>query len=185
MNSPLNAHAVLWRPAGSASPTTLAPIADAYVRAGVSASTNFGAEPTLYAKKGISPDQTRRSYLKFDLAGIRTFKRATLRVYGCVTNAGTNAVITTVYAVQDTAWDEHTVTWNTRPDLGAVLGRLTVAGVAPRALEINVTEFVREARAARRDVIAFAITSVDHTSAAASFTSREAATAQPQLVIER
>jgi len=77
------------------------------------------------------------------------------------------------------------VTWNTRPDLGAVLGTLRVVGVAPQWLEMDVTAFVRAQRAAGFDAVTLALRSVAHTSAAAVFNAREAASGQPQLMIRR
>src|SRR3954447_11728714 len=51
------------RIAGAVAPVpTAAAVADSDVRAGVWAATNFGGAPLLTAKKGASPDNTRRSY---------------------------------------------------------------------------------------------------------------------------
>jgi uncharacterized repeat protein (TIGR03803 family) len=162
------------------------PTADAYVRAGASASTNFGAVTTLLVKKGVSADNTSRSYLTFDVGELDAFSHATLRVFGRVANAATPAVVVTIYAVNDTAWAERTVTWNTRPDLGALLGTRSVVGTAPpQWLEVDVTAFVRAQRAAGNNAITFALRSLMHTSAAAVFNSREATGGQPQLVIRR
>ena len=163
---------------------TLSPVADTYVRAGAYASRNFGDKPTLLAKKGLAPDNTRRSYLAFDVASVGTFQRATLRLFGRVSNGSTPAITTTVYAVSETAWDERTVTWNTRPALGRVLGRLTIDGGAAGWLDLDITKFVASERAAGHDVIAVALRSVVHSSASASFNSREARSGQPRLVIE-
>jgi hypothetical protein len=56
----------------------LTPTADAYVRAGASASTNFGTVSTLLVKKGLSADYTRRSYLTFNVGEVEAFSHATL-----------------------------------------------------------------------------------------------------------
>jgi probable HAF family extracellular repeat protein len=162
---------------------TLPSVADAYVRAGASASTNFGSLPTVRAKKGVSPDNTRRSYLKFDVAGVHTFERATLRLYGHLSNGSTREVQTTIYAVSDTSWDERAITWNTRPDLGAVLSRITVRGTTPQWYEVDVTTFVRAEQQAGRHVISLALRNVLHSSAYAEFGSRESGNVAPQLLI--
>ena len=101
-------HAALWQ----ASAETLQPIADTFVRASLS-SANFGHAQTLRVKKGT----TRRPYLKFDISQIMDGDRVTLRLRGTASD-WTGPVSATVYAVTDTSWNEHTLTWNTRPALG-------------------------------------------------------------------
>jgi hypothetical protein len=166
-----------------ATPPLLPAIADTYVRGGVWAATNFGAAPVLRSKKGVSPDNTRRSYLKFDIGRVTNVARATLRVYGHLSDTSTRTADTTVYAVRDVLWGERTLTWNTRADLGAVLGRIVVEGVAPRWFELDVTAFVRAEHAAGHNVVSFALRNVMHTSAYAEFASRESGSVAPQLVI--
>ncbi len=161
----------------------ITPIADAYVRGGVWSATNFGSASALFAKKGVSPDNTRRSYLTFNVAGVHTIERATLRLYSHVSSASTPAIQATVYSVPDVTWDERTITWNTRPNLGAVLGSITVDDAAQQWVDIDVTKFVRSERLAGRNVISFALRVLDHTSAALEVQSREAGSTGPQLVI--
>ena len=168
-----------------ATPPVLPAIADTYVRAGVWAATNFGAVPVLRAKKGVSPDNTRRSYLKFDIGRVTNVTRATLRVYGHLSDTTNRTAETIVYAVRDISWDERTLTWNTRTDLGTVLGRIIVEGVAPRWLELDITAFVRAEHAAGHDVVSVALRNVTHTSAYAEFASRESGSIAPQLVIRQ
>jgi hypothetical protein len=174
---------VIWTVGDADDDITVVPTADAYVRAGLWAATNFGAVSTLRVKKGISPDTTRRSYLKFDIGVIKDVERATLRLYGHLSDAGTRQAQTTIYAVSDTSWDERAITWNTRPDLGTVVGRVIVNGTAPQWVEIDVTKFVRAEHRAGRNVISLALRSVDHTSAYGEFQSREAGNTGPRLVI--
>jgi hypothetical protein len=90
-----------------------------------------------------------------------------------------------MYVVADPTWQEHAITWTTRPDLGAVLGTLTVAGVASGTFEIDLTKFLSAERTAGHDKITLALRSVVHTSAPAVFNSREAMSGQPQLLIGR
>jgi YVTN family beta-propeller protein len=164
---------------------TRSPVVDAYVRAGAFASTNFGSSPSLFAKKGISNDNTYRTYMTFDVTGVGAFTRAALRVTGRIASAVTPSITVTVYTVADTTWQEHAITWTTRPDLGAVLGTLTVAGVASRTFEIDLTKFLTAERTGGHDKITLALRSVVHTSAPAVFNSREAMSGQPQLLIGR
>jgi hypothetical protein len=160
------------------------PIADTYVRAGTFSTNNFGSLPLLYAKKGAAADNTRRSYLKFDISSLGSVQRATLRVRARL-SAATAPIKVTMYAVDNVTWDEQTLTWNTRPDLGAVLRTFLVSGTAPSWLDVDVTAFVRAQVQAGRNSISIALRSVDHTSAFAQFDSREAGADSPQLVVTR
>ena len=143
-------------------------------------SANFGAAPTIRVKKGT----TRRPYLKFDISQINDTDRVTLRLHGNASSA-TGPVKATLYSVPDTAWDERTLTWNTRPALEKVLGSVTVDGTAPQWVYVDVTKFVRSERRAGRNVISLALRSVVHSSAFARFQSREAGDTGPRLVITR
>jgi uncharacterized repeat protein (TIGR03803 family) len=160
-------------------------VSDAYVQGGAFASTNFGTASTLLVKKGVSGENTRRSYLRFDIRSIAPSARVRLRLRGRLESAVTPSVTTTVYAVNDTAWGERTITWNTRPDLDMVLGTFAVVGTTARAIEIDITNFVRARQAAGADAITVALRSLVHTSAPAIFNAREAVSGQPQLVIRR
>ncbi len=143
-------------------------------------SANFGHAQTLRVKKGT----TRRPYLKFDISQITDGDRVTLRLHGNASDA-TGPVSATVYAVNDTSWNEHTLTWNTRPALGKVLGSVTVDGTAAQWVYVDVTKFVRSERRAGRNVISLALRSVVPSSAFAEFQSREAGDTGPRLVITR
>jgi hypothetical protein len=167
--------------------TTLAPVADAYVRDGSWASTNFGAASTLVSKKGVSPDATRRSYLKFDISGIggSPVEHAALRLYGHLSNASTLQAETTIYTVGDTTWGERAVTWNTRPNLDLVVGRVTMTDTAPRWFEIDVTKFIEAERQAGHIAVSFALRNVLHSSAFSEFGSRESGATAPQLVVRQ
>jgi hypothetical protein len=69
-----------------------------------------------------------------------------------------SGVAITMYAVRDVSWDEKRLTWNTRPDLDAVLGTVNIDKPADQTMSIDETKFVRAERAAGRRVmrIAFA-----------------------------
>jgi hypothetical protein len=165
--------------------TKLLPIADAYIRAGAFASINFGGAPTLMSKKGISPDDTRRSYVKFDISSVNSVEHATLRLYGHLLSTATREAVTTIYAVRDTSWDERAVTWNTRPNLDDVVGQVTVSGTTPQWFEIDVTRFVRAELQAGRSVVSLSLRNVVHSSAPAEFRSRESGDVAPQLLVSQ
>jgi probable HAF family extracellular repeat protein len=172
-------HALMWKPVEKGS------VAATYVRAGQYASTNFGTARTLATKKGVSPDNTRRGYLKFDIADIRPDDTVMLRLNVRLSNASGPSVETTVYAVPDVSWDERTVTWNTRPALGAVLGRITVTETVSRTFMLDITKFIQQERQAGRNMIALALRNVGHTSASVIVDSRESdmSRARPALLV--
>jgi hypothetical protein len=164
------------------SPVRVAPVADAYVRAGSWATHNFGASRRLLVKKGNTADFTKRTYLKFDITGVSAVSNASLRLHGRVANATTARVRMAVHPVS-TAWSEPTVTWNTKPGYGAMLGTLTVKGTTPQWVELDVTPYVQAARRAGRTDISLTLRALEHTSADAVFESREDEIYAPQLVI--
>jgi hypothetical protein len=158
-------------------------LADAYVRAGSFSAQNFGAAHTLLAKKGVADDTTRRSYLKFDVSAVGDRDRVTLRLNGRLSSAASHNVVTTVYAVPDVTWDESSVTWNSRPNLGTVLGSVVVEGTAPQWVNVDLTKFVRAEKSAGRQVISVALRNVTHSSAISIFNSRESSQDAPALII--
>ena len=93
--------------------TTLNPVADAYVRDGSYADTNFGGSATLVTKQDTT-GYNRNSYLKFDLSQITgTVLQATL--YLTPTSQGENNVTNYANYVADNCWTETGITWNNQP----------------------------------------------------------------------
>ena len=102
----------------------LPPVADAYVRAGAFAATNFGAEDRLVVKESASADFDRVAYLRFDLApleGTGTIERVFLDGVSPVMGPLGRTTPIVAHAVADDAWQEELVTWNDRPALGSEL----------------------------------------------------------------
>jgi Tol biopolymer transport system component len=170
--------------AGCAAPcmNTSRPLADAYVRGGVWASTNFSGSRTLRVKLGVSADNTRRSYMKFDISDFPTIGKATLRLHGRLSN-GTATVRTGIFRVASQTWDEQWVTWNRKPSYGPLLGIVRAKSTTAQWFEIDLTAFLKAEKAGGRSVISLALRALEHTSAYASFDSREAGSLGPQLVI--
>ncbi|MGN6643167.1 MAG: CBM96 family carbohydrate-binding protein, partial [Verrucomicrobiota bacterium] len=94
----------------------LAPLADAFVRDGAYAQTNFGTASILELKTGAVGTK-RDVYLKFDLNGVWKIESATLRFFAALAVRKPTALSTTAYGVTDTNWTETGITWNNRPDL--------------------------------------------------------------------
>ena len=167
------------------STVALPAMADAYVRDGVWASGNFGGSPTLLAKKGLSADVTRRSYVKFDISGLDTIGAATLRFYGRVSSTASAQVRVGIHAVPNQSWDERTVTWNTKPSYGPLLATMIVTGTSPGWVDVDLTAFVQAARRDGRSQISVALRALEYTSAYAILESRESPSFAPQLSIRR
>lgn len=108
--------------------TNLAPIADAYVRDGSYASSNFGSDPSLTVKLSSS-GLTRESYLKFTLPPVHgQVSDAQLRlVPTSVSFPGTHSVA----AVSNTSWSETELTWNNKPVSGPALASWLPAASTP------------------------------------------------------
>src|SRR6185436_10882201 len=94
---------------------TLAPTADAYVRDGTSASTNFGTSTALNVKHSAQAGNKRIAFLKFSLATIAPdVTQATLRVYGSrATVLEQNT--TGVRGGLSNDWTETGITWDNKP----------------------------------------------------------------------
>jgi hypothetical protein len=94
-------------------------VADASVRGGAFADTNYGADSTLVVKDG-SDDYDRYTFLRFDLRSVAAtrVRRALLKLYVQYLPNGTPAPFR-IAAVADDTWHEATLTWRTQPLLGA------------------------------------------------------------------
>ncbi len=118
--------------------TTLAPTADAWVRARntTQADTNYGTDRTL---RTSSYSASAHTYLRFDLSSISatTVQSATLRVYHY---RGSGGPTLDVARVPDDTWAESTITWNTKPAMGAALGSAPTG--TNTWFELDVTSYV-------------------------------------------
>ena len=141
----------------------LPPAADTYVRAGLFANQNFDTAQRLLVKMSNTADNARRTYLKFDVGDIDTISTATLRLYGRVSHVGTPRVRMGIYPVSNESWDEQSVTWNTKPAYGAMLGQITVRGTTPQWVTIDVTDFVRAQKKAGRQTVSFTVRALERT----------------------
>lgn len=122
--------------------TELAPTADAYVRDGSYADTNYGSTTDLVVKN-VNTGYNRRSFLKFDVSALAgTPTRAVLWVSGATSDStGTQASLTG-YAVSSDSWTETGLTWNNQPALGDALSSGAI-GSAKDWIPIEVTSHVR------------------------------------------
>lgn len=165
---------------------TLNPSADAYVRDGSYANDNYGSGPSLIAKTASGSGFNRRSFLKFDTSTMfGPVGTARLRVFGGYNNTrNTTGVRLEVRAVSDAAWQESSITWNQRPQDGAILASTVIAtGTTQRWYEFDISSYVADERAAGRNTVSFAIGTSAATDPFFEFASREAPQNQPELVL--
>lgn len=175
--------------------SALAPAADTYVK-GATPTTNFGTIAEMQVKRTLNPGsgKGRQAYLRFETASLNTdyvFK-ATLRVYGrlnFLTSTNVN-VPCAVFPVSNTTWSELGMTWNNKPapTFPAELTRLIVTDANARWYEFDITNYVRDERAAGRLRISVLLRNMQRGETGDFYTlfnSREAADHRPQLVIEQ
>ncbi len=114
-------------------------IADAYVRGGGYADDNFGADDDLVVKSASDEKYTRRSFLRFDLSGYQasSIESAAFKGYVHSHQSPGVSVPLSLYAVNEDAWDENSITWNSQPVSGTLLGTVHVSDVGPVAFDIS------------------------------------------------
>ena len=163
---------------GGGGPTSLAPIADSYVRDNTYAGTNFGTATSIFAKQTTGAGFTRRSFLKFDLSGVSSssLTKATLQVTVTAVDAPPGPV--KVYSVTDDSWTETGITWNNQPAKVTLLSSASASGAG--VVNLDVTSFINSQIAGDRTA---SLVLVDDTNANVLVTinSREAASGKPVL----
>ncbi len=125
--------------------TNLPPVADAFVRDGSYAGSNYGAAAEL-AVKLAATGLTREAYLKFSLADVPgSLVSADLALLPVATSgAGTQAAAT----VPDDSWTEPGLVWNNKPASDLPLGSWTPRAGIP--VRLPVTTAAQAALAAGR-----------------------------------
>jgi len=171
---------------------TLTPTADAYVRAGRYADTNYGSVNGLIVKK-VSNDSNsiynRAAYLKFDLSSVTVApSSATLTLtVNSISNPATSSETVQFYSVADTTWTESGITWNNAPGLnrtnfsstGTLLTSKSVA-LKPSTITIDLTALVK---ANLGKVVTIQLIDASTENKYLVFNSKEATTGKPQLTI--
>jgi hypothetical protein len=161
---------VVTAPPAPPPPITLAPEADARVVQG-SPTANFGTQSLLEADN--SP--VVQSYLRFNVSGISApVTRARLRLYATDSTGNGPALYR---ADPNALWSETGITWNNKPSAsgGAVANLGSIS--ANRYVEYDVTGTVTADGTYTFNLVAESTDGAD-------FSSKEAATNRPQLVVE-
>lgn len=153
-------------PATAPAPHTLLnPNADAFVRNGTYANTNYGANSSLDLKDS-GTDYYREAFLKFDLNGITgNITSAKLKLYF------TSGVLPVgVSQVSVDSWTESGITYNNRPSVGTELASVSVTSSATW-YEWDITSYV--AGQATGDKVVSLCVKAKQTEINAAFASRE------------
>lgn len=164
--------------------TLLAPTADAYVRDGTYASTNYGTATDLLAKQSTT-SYRRISYLKFDLSAVSgTLASAKLRLHARLSGPNAGTISGAVYPVSNSTWSETTITWNNRPALGAsALRTVAVTSTTATWHEWDVTAYLNAELAASRKVVTLALVMQSTANPLIVAASRENAANPPELKV--
>jgi PKD repeat protein len=165
---------------------TLAPTADAYVRGGSSAGTNFGSATTLTVQENSSSSNDRWSYVKIDLTSVPSITNAKLRLFGALSATTGTTVQTAAYAVASTSWTEAGLTWNNKPALGATaLATVTMvnSSTTARWYEWDVTAYLQQEKAAGRNVVTLGLKNLATSTPNDVFNSRQATSNHPELLV--
>jgi glucose/arabinose dehydrogenase/chitodextrinase len=155
--------------------------ADAYVRNGTYAGTNFGNTADLQAKLSAT-SYTRETYLRFNIADFPAITGATLKLFG--KSQVSENVTVNLFAVANNAWSETGITWNNRPgSSGPTLGAKTIAGTTGQTYSWDVSDYVREQREAGATAVTFVVRANSTKDAIATFNSDEASSGRPELAV--
>ncbi|MCI0356928.1 MAG: DNRLRE domain-containing protein, partial [Planctomycetaceae bacterium] len=120
-----------------AAPALIAATADAMVRGGADADSNYGSDTWLGAMAENAAYAARASYVSFDLASLAgSVSQAIVRLPMLSAADG----VANSAALVGGDWSESTITWNNKPDLGELLGSWT--GAADGLASIDVTSQV-------------------------------------------
>ncbi|HXU78484.1 MAG TPA: DNRLRE domain-containing protein, partial [Methylomirabilota bacterium] len=167
----------------SAGTMSLTPAADATVRGGASANSNFGTATTLTTKEDSLADNDRKAFLRWDLSGVTGIVYQA-RVRLTPVGVGTNAIEQGAAFSTNHAWSENSITWNNQPFAGKRFATWIPGTNAP--LEFVVTPQVLDALAGDKQ-LTLEIFSLRNFGAAGTvdYASRESSdpASRPQLLL--
>ncbi|MBK9543398.1 MAG: PQQ-dependent sugar dehydrogenase [Bacteroidetes bacterium] len=123
------------------------PVADAYVRGGNNANTNYGSSSRLYTKKGTNSN-SYESYLRFDISAIPgNVSSAKLRLYSKISSTGVASIPVEVLNVSSNTWQESTINYTNKPIAsGTALATVSITGTTSRYYDWDITQQVNALR---------------------------------------
>jgi uncharacterized delta-60 repeat protein len=160
--------------------------ADAYVRDGASANTNFGSATDLEVKKNTTTGVNRQIYLKFDLSNVNaaTIGSVKLQLFGALNNTNQQNVATSVFGSNNTTWSENQITFNNRPPTtGGAIATTTIVNNTPQLYTWDITAYVKAQLAAGHKTITLVLQNPGNSDPFATFASKEAENNGPQLLV--
>ena len=158
--------------------------ADAHVRNGSFADTNFGSAAQLEVNPSGAAGARRDSYLRFGIADAAEVGSATLRLFGRLDGAALSDTPFLVLPSNDVTWGEQTVTWNNPVVSESGDRTLTVSGAEARWYEFDVSGVVQQAADLGRTAVTFVIRGASLSESTFKVDSDEGAN-PPQLVVRR
>ncbi len=164
---------------------SLTPVADAYVRDGSFATTNYGLETTLQLKKNATVGFTRYAFLRFNLLSttLTNFNRAYLELRSPGPPVAGSAPTLELHFVTNDVWSETGINWNTQPAFGPALTNWLMSTNGLDRVEITAAALGE--MAGDKSFSLGLLVSNPFSDTVYSFHSREAAAGlRPQLVLE-
>jgi hypothetical protein len=157
-------------------------VADAYVRGGPYASTNYGTVSELIAKFSADGQYAREAYVTLDITDVTPSTPVHLRVFGKLSDTRAPSVTVNVYPVASTTWNETTITWSTKPtaDTTQLIGSIVVSGTAGQWYDVDLSSFARDKRSQGQTRLSVLLKSPADTLPYATFGSKESGN-KPEL----
>jgi hypothetical protein len=156
--------------------------ADAYVRSGSSAGTNYGSSTLLYTRNNSLTKGICISYLRFDISSIKDPVSVKLRLYGQFDKSGNTSAVE-VFDVASQTWQEQTITYNNKPAESAnVQASVIASNNSAKYYEWDLTQYINGKKTAGSNIISLALKNKSATSGFLQFNSKENASFRPELV---
>ncbi len=162
---------------------TYNPEADAYVKDGAFSSMNYGTLEKLEVKNSpTGSDEKRMAYLRFNLTNLGgEIIDAKLRVFG--SNIEDSMPVTVgFYDVEDSTWQENTITFTGKPVPGTEIGSIQVSSMSTYR-DLDITSYL-ESQVSGDRIASIAAAGKDYNKLL-SFNSRENPINKPELVITK
>lgn len=156
-------------------------LADAYVRNGTYASTNYGTTTDLVIKSDAT-SYARKAYTKFDISMITKPKvsSAKLKMYVAGVNTAPQRTIN-IYTTSTTSWLENSINWNNAPMDTVLVGKIPISGIGLQTIDVTSAINRLLTGTDRKASFLFLNTAAASSTNDMSFSSREAAANKPTL----
>jgi unsaturated rhamnogalacturonyl hydrolase len=161
---------------------TLNPQADAHVRDGSSAGTNFGGGTALEVKFSTVAGNNRNAFLRFSLSGVgSTVTSAKVRLFG---NSVTTPKALAIYSVADVVWGETSINWNNQPLPGAKQGNSVTVPITAGWNEFDVTGYLQAQKNIGAVAVSFELKQDGANNDAPTSLSSKEGSNKPELVVQ-